>query len=334
MMTELQNRKPTGSPAQLSQRCFRIYLLASLAWIVLSDGILRLFDLPGNWDTAVDIGKGIAFVFALGLILRRVAFNGLNEIEQARQSWMDANFELVRRLANVAEHRDDLTGQHGQRISRYASVLAKELGYNDSTCRLLGAAASLHDLGKVGVRDAVLMKPGILTEAERREVERHVLVGAELLANGTHPLVRLAHSVALTHHENWDGSGYPAGLVGRQIPVEGRIVAICDVFDALISERSYKAAWPLERAVEEIRRASGTKFDPAIVAAFTRCVDEFAKIAVTTVSSYSVGGVPPVPEGVLPPLPIDEARGEIGDRVYRDDRRPAGSEGIFASLRL
>jgi putative two-component system response regulator len=192
----------------------------------------------------------------------------LSAAETADRAYREASVELIERLATVGEYRDDLTGGHARRIGRYASILGRRLGLSREECERLELAASIHDIGKVGIPDAILNKADVLTPAERSQMETHVAIGAKMLEGGSHPLVRIAHLVALTHHENWDGSGYPQGLKGEEIPLVGRIVALCDVYDALSSTRPYKEAWHPKRVTDEIRRLSGIKFDPAVVEAF------------------------------------------------------------------
>jgi HD-GYP domain-containing protein (c-di-GMP phosphodiesterase class II) len=179
-----------------------------------------------------------------------------------------ARLETLRRLALAAEFRDDATFEHTRRVARTAGLIARRLGLDDEDVELLELAAPLHDLGKLAVSDTVLLKPGRLDEAELLQIRAHPAAGAAILEGSSSDVLRLAREIALTHHEWWDGSGYPAGLAGVAIPLPGRIVALADVFDALVHPRPYKAAWPLERAVAEVRSLAGRQFDPAVVDAF------------------------------------------------------------------
>jgi PAS domain S-box-containing protein/putative nucleotidyltransferase with HDIG domain len=183
------------------------------------------------------------------------------ELEEARR-------ETLRRLALAAEYRDDDTYEHTERIGRAAARLAQALGLAEEEVSLLGEAAPLHDIGKLAVPDGVLLKPGPLSEQEEATMRRHTIVGAAILAGSSSPVLRAAEEIARSHHEWWDGSGYPDGLRGAQIPLFARIVALADVFDALTHRRPYKAPWPLEEAVAEIRRLRGRQFDPQVVDAF------------------------------------------------------------------
>lgn len=176
--------------------------------------------------------------------------------------------EVVDRLSRVAAFRDNETANHSRRIGRAARLLAEAMGLGATFGSLLENAAPLHDIGKVGIADAILLKPGRLTPEERTEMERHTTIGQQILAGGTSDTVRMAEMIALSHHERWDGDGYPQGLSGDRTPIGARIVAVVDVFDALTHERPYKKAWPLSEAVAHIVAGSGTHFDPAVVAAF------------------------------------------------------------------
>jgi putative two-component system response regulator len=178
-----------------------------------------------------------------------------------------AYVETFDRLALAAEYRDDATGQHTIRVGRMASLLAHELGVSDLDVAMLERAAGLHDIGKIGVPDHILLAPRKLTSAEFEVVKSHTVIGARILSGSRSPLLQMAEQVAWSHHERWDGTGY-AGLTGDEIPLVGRITAVADVFDALTQERPYKAPWPIERAVTEICRQRSHHFDPQIVDAF------------------------------------------------------------------
>jgi putative two-component system response regulator len=179
----------------------------------------------------------------------------------------EAQLEVLRRLALAAEYRDDDTGQHTQRVGRMAALLASRLGHAEDDVELIELAAPLHDVGKIGLPDAILLKPGKLTPDEFAQMKLHTKIGARILAGSSSPLLQMAEMIARYHHERWDGSGYE-GLAGEAIPEVARIVAIADVFDALTHVRPYKRAWPLGEAVEELHRQSGYQFDPRMVPVF------------------------------------------------------------------
>lgn len=182
----------------------------------------------------------------------------------------EARIEVLERLARAAEFRDDDTGQHAQRVGRTAALLATTMGLSSAAVELVRRAAPLHDIGKIGVPDSVLLKRGRLTPSEYELMKRHTVIGSSILSGSRLPLLKMGQEIALTHHERWDGAGYPNRLSGEAIPLVGRLVAVADVFDALIHDRPYKPAWPVPDAVAEIGRDSGRQFDPNVVAAFTR----------------------------------------------------------------
>jgi putative two-component system response regulator len=185
----------------------------------------------------------------------------------ARTAELDAaHLDTLKRLALAAEFRDDETGRHTERVGEIAGILATALGLPDEDARLLRRAAPLHDVGKIGIPDSILRKPGPLTEAEWVTMKLHTTIGARLLAGGQSRIVRLAEQIALTHHEHWNGLGYPRGLVGETIPLAGRIVMVADVFDALLSDRVYRTAWGVERVFTYISGHAGQRFDPRIAA--------------------------------------------------------------------
>ncbi len=189
----------------------------------------------------------------------------------------EARWETIRCLALAAEYRDDQTYEHTQRVGRTAEQLAKALGLDHAWAELIRHAAPLHDVGKVGVPDSILLKPAKLTPDEFAIVREHAAAGARILDGSKSALLILAQQIALHHHEWWDGTGYPQGLKGDEIPISGRIVAVADVFDALTHTRPYKPAWSVTDSVLEIRRLSGSQFDPAVTAAFSQLdADELA----------------------------------------------------------
>jgi putative two-component system response regulator len=179
-----------------------------------------------------------------------------------------ARLETLERLAHAAEYRDDDTGEHARRVGRVAALIAEGLGLGSATVEILRRAAPLHDVGKIGVPDAILLKPGRLTAAEFAIIQTHTTIGARILAGSEVPLLRTAEQIALAHHERWDGKGYPRQLARTAIPLVGRIVAVADTFDALVHDRAYKVAWELSAALEELKRERGRQFDPDVVDAF------------------------------------------------------------------
>ena len=192
------------------------------------------------------------------------------KVRERTKELEDSQLEVLERLAQAAEFRDDDTGQHTRRVGEIAALLASALGMPEEQIEVIRRAAPMHDVGKIGISDMILLKPGKLTDEEFDTIKTHAAIGARLLAGGRSSLVKTAEIIAGSHHERWDGNGYPNQLAGEEIPIEGRIVAIADVFDALTHERPYKKAWPVEEARSEIERQSGKQFDPHIVEAFLR----------------------------------------------------------------
>lgn len=190
------------------------------------------------------------------------------ELEQNQLELKEAQLETIVRLARAAEHRDDDTGRHTQRVGLLCSLLAQNLGWEQHTIQLLHFSAPLHDVGKIGIPDSILLKTGKLSDIERKIMQKHSLIGADLLSGGNSDIIRMAERIAWTHHERWDGTGYPRGIKGEEIDVEGRILAVVDVFDALTHDRPYKKAWSIEEALEEIKRQRERHFDPEIVDQF------------------------------------------------------------------
>lgn len=192
------------------------------------------------------------------------------ESVRAYEALEEERLETLNRLALVAEYRDDDTFQHTRRVARTAYFLASELGLPAERAQLIRQAAPLHDIGKLAISDSILLKPGKLDADELEQVRGHVAAGAQILQGSRSEVLRVAEEIALTHHEWWDGGGYPAGIAGEEIPLSGRIVALADVFDALTHARPYKPAWPVQDAVYEVRRLSGAQFDPRVLAAFDK----------------------------------------------------------------
>jgi putative two-component system response regulator len=200
------------------------------------------------------------------------------ELNDALDSLHEAQEETVRRLSRVAEFRDDQTGEHIQRMAHYCHLLGRKLGLDADLCELLRIASPLHDVGKVAIPDGILLKPGPLTAKERHVMERHAEIGYQMLADAGQELLDFAATLALTHHEHFDGSGYPRGLAGEEIPIEGRIAAVADVFDALTSDRVYRPAFPVHDAVSLLRKRRGTHFDPQVVDVFLGSLDEVLEL--------------------------------------------------------
>lgn len=193
------------------------------------------------------------------------------EIRQSRE-------EIALRLIAASEHRDNETGMHVRRIGLYAAEMARLLGWDEEAVDTIQSAAPMHDIGKIGVPDAILQKPSTLTEDEWVTMKRHTSMGATILKGSTVPFIRMGARIAIGHHEKWDGSGYPKGVLGEAIPVEARITALVDVYDAASNRRHYKDPWPEDQVVELIRKGRATHFDPQLVDLFLANLNRFRTI--------------------------------------------------------
>jgi len=201
-------------------------------------------------------------------------------IEDQQDELRRTRLESLMMLGKAAEYRDNETGLHVQRMARYSELLADAYGWNSSACDLILHAAPMHDIGKIGIPDRILQKPGPLTPDEWVIMRQHTEIGAEIIGQfgGGSELFVMARSIALSHHEKWNGSGYPLGLKGEAIPIEGRIVALADVFDALTTRRPYKEAWPLEKAIVLLQDEAGEHFDPTLSELFIERMPQVRKI--------------------------------------------------------
>ncbi len=204
--------------------------------------------------------------------------NKTKEIQLALNKLSEAHIETIFRLSRAAEYKDEGTGEHIKRMSHYAVAVAEALGLNKENIKRIFYAAPMHDIGKIGIPDHILLKPGKLNPDEWKIMKQHSVIGAEILANSESGFIKLAEIIALTHHEKWDGSGYPKGLKGNDIPLVGRICAIADVFDVLTTKRPYKDAFSLENSFTNIKEERGKHFDPAVVDAFFAVQDKILEI--------------------------------------------------------
>jgi putative two-component system response regulator len=231
----------------------------------LATGVLDFLAKP--YDT-VEVVSRIRNILSVRLLHNRINHQNKvldQKIRDRTQELSDTRLEVVQRLSRAAEYRDNETGMHIIRMSRYSYLLAEAVGLPIDQCELIQHASPMHDVGKIGIPDSILLKSEKLDAAEWEIMKTHAEIGGLILSDSESDLMQMAESIALTHHEKWDGSGYPNGLKGEEIPLEGRIVAICDVFDALTSERPYKKEWPIEKAIQELKDNSGVHFDPNLV---------------------------------------------------------------------
>lgn len=190
------------------------------------------------------------------------------KVRERTEELKRAQIEILQLLGRAAEYRDDMTGQHTLRVGWISQLIAKRLGFTEHESEMIRMAAALHDIGKIGIPDEILMKPGRFLPEEFERMKTHTTIGASILEGSSFAILKLAQVIAVAHHEKWDGTGYPEGLKGEAIPLEARIVALADFYDALTHERPYKKAWGPEETIEEIKRQRGLHFDPHIVDVF------------------------------------------------------------------
>jgi HD-GYP domain-containing protein (c-di-GMP phosphodiesterase class II) len=232
-------------------------------------GVLQLIN-------ATQDGRVVPFVAEQERLVRSLASQAAVAVNNARLTAeiKQVHLDTIYRLSVAAEYKDKDTAQHIRRMSHYSAALARKLGWSEPEVELILYASPMHDVGKIGIPDAILLKPGRLTDEERSVMQDHTTIGARIMAGSDSELLRLSEEVALTHHEKWDGTGYPRNLKGVEISKVGRIVAVADVFDALSSKRVYKGAMGLEESLEIIQKDAGTHFDPESVTAFSEIMDE------------------------------------------------------------
>jgi putative two-component system response regulator len=198
-------------------------------------------------------------------------------VKQRTEELNNSRLEIIHRLGIAAEFKDNKTGLHVQRMSLFAKLLASKTCSNKGS-ELIFNAAPMHDVGKIGIPDSILIKPGKLNDKEWEVMKKHPIYGAEIIGEHSSPLLKMAKEIALYHHERWDGKGYPNGVSGKDIPIWARIVSIADVFDALTSPRPYKRAWSIEEAVTYLKDESGKHFDPELVPIFLESMEEIYEI--------------------------------------------------------
>lgn len=229
----------------------------------------------------IEFSARVHNMLALGASRKKLADKAAwlaDEVKKATEAVHAREQELLLRMSRAAEFRDPETGAHIQRMAHYSFVITRELGVPEADRELILQAAPMHDVGKIGIPDRILLKPGKLTDEEFETMRRHAVIGFELLKGSESNVLQAAATIAISHHEKFDGTGYPYGTAGDAIPLFGRIVAVADVFDALTSERPYKPAWSLERAAAFLRDGSGRHFDPVCVEAFFSAWDEVVEI--------------------------------------------------------
>lgn len=257
----------------IQERWFPILVLSSdvtpeATERALATGARDFVSKPFNAKEVLLRIKNLLEVRFLQLELRKQNLTLDQRVRERTEDLRIARLNALDRLALAAEYRDDDTREHTRRVGRTSALIARTLGLSDEIVELIGIAAPLHDVGKIGTPDHILLKPRKLNDEEFKLMQRHVEIGRSILSGSNEPVLEMSAQIALTHHERWDGSGYTAGLHGTEIPLAGRIVAVADVFDALTHDRPYKRAWTIEAALDEIHALSGRQFDPAVLEAF------------------------------------------------------------------
>ncbi len=234
-----------------------------------------------SYGTLIDVTKEMQLEETLFEVQHELEFHKVNLeslVEERSRELSRAHLDVLARLTQATAFRDGSTGAHIKRLSRYCAVLGDSFGLSKRALEIIFHAVPMHDVGKIGIADAILQKQGPLSHDEFEIIKTHCRVGSDLLSKGKSTLLKVAQSIALNHHERWDGSGYPQGLASRQIPLASRITSICDVFDALASERPYKKAWSFEEAVEEVWDLRGKYFDPDLVDLFMKNIPRIRRI--------------------------------------------------------
>jgi hypothetical protein len=256
---------------------YRTRSILTIPLIGLDDKVIGVLQLINPLDAA---NRAASFSDEQDDLARSLASQAAIALTNAAliERMKRAHLDTITRLAVAAEYKDVDTAAHIERMSRYSALIAKSMSRDTDYVEMMRLASPMHDVGKIGIPDAILLKPGKLTEAEFDHMKKHTEIGARILGGSDVPLLRMSETIAWTHHEKWDGSGYPRGLHGDEIPVEGRMVALADVFDALTSRRCYKPAFTVDKALEVIREGKGKHFDPQVVDAFQSSLAEVLEI--------------------------------------------------------
>ncbi len=285
-------RMPRMNGVEFCRRFRQIYKDIPLVMITGSEDKRVLYDAL-NAGANDYLAKPIDHIECMARCRNLLTMRKLNQIYKGRSKWLeervaDATKEISRReqetlmrLAKAGEYRDEETGNHVLRMAKYAFFIGKRLGLSEADAHLIEVAAPMHDIGKIGIPDHILRKPGKLDAEEFAIMKTHSSIGHEILKNSPSLYLRMGAVIALGHHEKFDGTGYPGGLAGDAIPLPARIVAVADVFDALTSVRPYKKAWPIEEAVTFIKSQRGMHFDPKCVEAFEQEIDLIIRIRET-----------------------------------------------------
>lgn len=272
-------------------------------------GVVTIFIPTGHQPNETELSMVQMLGDTISIIIGQMQADAILQVKQLELSESKKN--TIHHLGKASEYRDNETGMHVLRMSHYASIIAKHLGVPAQDREMLTIAAPMHDVGKIGISDAILLKPGRLTTEEFDIMKKHTQIGWQIL-EGDDELMATARDIAISHHERWDGSGYPKGLKYEEISLNGRICCLADVFDALTSKRPYKKAWPIEKAVEVIKQEAGTIFDPTVVEAFMEVLPEILRIK----SLFRDEIIDPHEEVFLPAMPVSDEEWIPWDNSY------------------
>jgi len=273
-LTVLERLKPLGTGTYLPILVLTDSMNREVKRQALSAGAKDYLVMPIDAIEALLRIKNLLLTRSLYIELLDQNLKLEGQVAERTQSFEHAQGEIITHLSAAAEYRDDDTGQHTRRVGLLSEKLARAVGMPENSCRLLRRASTLHDVGKIGIPDALLLKPGHLTGAEWETMKTHVPIGVRILSGSPFPVMQVAEAVAGGHHEWWDGTGYPNGLKGEQIPLSARIVAVVDVFDTLTHRRPYReAAFPLRDALDELISRRGTQFEPRLVDLFIKVLE-------------------------------------------------------------
>lgn len=283
-----ERRTIARSAAAVALKVSFFQLAFGVFWILCSDAIVATAASSPEHLSRLQTLKGVMYMVIAFGVMYLVVYRLTVSLLDHKNARVRAEREVIERLAMAAEWRDDETGDHVRRVAETAAIVARKYGLDPAACQRVRIAAAMHDIGKIGVPDEVVMFEGRYNLEQRLRMNAHTLIGGQILRNAKGPLMTTARNVALYHHEKWDGTGYPERLSGEDIPIEARITAVADVLDALFSRRRYKDAWPWEIAVQEIVDGSGTQFDPKVVDAFVASASEIRAIYEVAIQSPAV----------------------------------------------
>lgn len=244
----------------------------------LSNGAKDFLEKPFDVDEVICRASNLLESHLSQKLLLKYSSNLERVVTERTRKIEKTQFEILSCLSYAAEYRDMDTAQHTIRVGWYSRIIAEQYGFREDELDLIQHAAPMHDIGKIGISDSILLKPGKLTSEEFETIKLHASIGAEILGRSNARIMKYAKIIALTHHEKWNGKGYPSGLAGQKIPIQGRIVALADVFDALSMDRPYKSSWPLEEILDLLNKESGEHFDPHLIKIFMNSLPAILEI--------------------------------------------------------